>query len=225
MSRAHERATHTNASNSGGGEGGTTRSAAAAAGLVGLGRAATAMRTATSKNNNVAEAAPSESWAVNNSQDDGSAFLGGASAVPFATNTMMRWGAGANVSDAGEPNRVRREREREDHARYREEKETRNNYGGEEMQEEEPEKFEAHFAKYLSEDQDPTELEERMEEVFEAIREDPEFTKKERTKPKDAGKLFKIKKLTYEERKANLKKKLEAMRAGAEEEDDEDEDE
>ena len=53
----------------------------------------------------------------------------------------------------------------------------------EEMQEEEPEKFQEHFKKYLDEDQDPTELEERMDEVFEAIREDPSHEKKERTKP------------------------------------------
>ena len=39
----------------------------------------------------------------------------------------------------------------------------------EEMQEEEPEKFQEHFKKYLDEDQDPTELEERMDEVFEAM--------------------------------------------------------
>ena len=42
----------------------------------------------------------------------------------------------------------------------------------EEMQEEEPEKYEAHFAKYHAEDFDPTELEDAMDGVFEAIRED-----------------------------------------------------
>ena len=85
----------------------------------------------------------------------------------------------------------------------------------EEMQEEEPEKFEAHFAKYLAEDFDPTELEDAMEEVLEAIREDPEHEKKERVKPADAGRKFKLSKLSYEERKANLKAKLEALRAAA----------
>merc|ERR1711966_374499 len=43
----------------------------------------------------------------------------------------------------------------------------------EEMQEEEPEKFEAHFSKYLAADQDPTELEELYEEIHDEIREDP----------------------------------------------------
>jgi large subunit ribosomal protein L5e len=93
----------------------------------------------------------------------------------------------------------------------------------EEMQEEEPEKFQEHFRKYLSEDFDPTELEDNMEGVLEAIREDPEHTKKERVKPKDA-KSWKPVRLTYDERKAAVKLKLEAIVAGAEEEDDEDED-
>jgi len=85
----------------------------------------------------------------------------------------------------------------------------------EEMQEEEPEKYEQHFAKYLAEDFDPTELEDVMEDVHEAIREDPTFTKKDRVKPADAGRLFKLPKLSYEEKKANLKAKLEALRAAA----------
>jgi len=93
----------------------------------------------------------------------------------------------------------------------------------EEMQEEEPEKFQEHFKKYLDEDEDPTELEERMEEVHEAIREDPSFEKKERTKP-DSAQSWKQKKLTYDEKKANLKEKLEKLVAAAED-DDEDEDE
>ena len=85
----------------------------------------------------------------------------------------------------------------------------------EEMQEEEPEKFEAHFSKYLAADQDPTELEELYEEIHDAIREDPSFTKKPRSKPADAGKKFKLPKLTYEQKKANLKAKIEALRAEA----------
>jgi large subunit ribosomal protein L5e len=82
----------------------------------------------------------------------------------------------------------------------------------EEMQEEEPEKFEAHFKKYLDNDFDPTELEDAMDAVHEAIREDPTYEKKERVKPADAGRLFKLPKLSYEEKKANLKAKLEALR-------------
>jgi len=85
----------------------------------------------------------------------------------------------------------------------------------EELQEEEPEKFEQQFAKYLAADFDPTELEDAMEGVLDAIREDPVHEKKERVKPADAGRLFKLPKLTYEEKKANLKAKLEALRAAA----------
>ncbi len=85
----------------------------------------------------------------------------------------------------------------------------------EEMQEEEPEKYEQHFSKYLEEDFDPTELEDAMEDVLDAIRDDPVFVKKERVKPADAGRKFKLPKLTYEEKKANLKAKLEALRAAA----------
>ena len=84
----------------------------------------------------------------------------------------------------------------------------------EEMQEEEPEKYEAHFAKYHAEDFDPTELEDAMDGVFEAIREDPVHEKKARSKPADA-KSWKPKKLTYDERKANLKAKLEKIVADA----------
>ncbi len=78
----------------------------------------------------------------------------------------------------------------------------------------EPEKFEAHFSKYLAEDFDPTELEDNMDAVLEAIRENPVHEKKARSKPADA-KSWKPKKLTYDERKAALKKKLEAIVASA----------
>ena len=49
-----------------------------------------------------------------------------------------------------------------------------------------------------------------MEEVFEAIREDPVHTKKPRSKPADA-KSWLPKKLTYDQRKAALKAKLEGL--------------
>ena len=84
----------------------------------------------------------------------------------------------------------------------------------EEMADEEPEKYQEHFAKYLAEDFEPVDLEEAMEGVLDAIREDPVHVKKPRSKPADA-KSWKPKKLTYEERKANLKAKLEAIVADA----------
>lgn len=53
-----------------------------------------------------------------------------------------------------------------------------------------------------------------MEGVLEAIREGPEHTKKPRSKPAET-KIWKAKKLTYEEKKANLKAKLESIVAAA----------
>jgi len=88
----------------------------------------------------------------------------------------------------------------------------------EEMQEEEPEKYESHFSQYHKAEFDPTELEDAMEGVLDAIREDPEHEKKARSKPKDA-KIWKEKRLTYDERKAALKTKLEAIVAAAGDED------
>ena len=74
----------------------------------------------------------------------------------------------------------------------------------------EPEKYQEHFKNYHDQEFDPTELEDKMEEVFEAIREDPTHTKKARSKPADA-KVWKPRKLTYDQRKAALKAKLEAL--------------
>ena len=77
-----------------------------------------------------------------------------------------------------------------------------------------PEKYAEHFAKYIAEDFEPVDLEEAMEGVLDAIREDPVHVKKARSKPADA-KSWKPKKLTYDERKAALKAKLEAIVADA----------
>lgn len=48
----------------------------------------------------------------------------------------------------------------------------------------EPEKYESHFSQYHKAEFDPTELEDAMEGVLDAIREDPEHEKKARSKPK-----------------------------------------
>lgn len=91
------------------------------------------------------------------------------------------------------------------------------------MRDEEPEKYESHFAKYLEADVDPDDLEEFYPTVHEKIREDPAKERKERSKPADA-KSWKQVKLSYEEKKANLKEKLIALKeaaAGGDDEDDE----
>jgi len=83
-----------------------------------------------------------------------------------------------------------------------------------EMRDEEPEKYESHFSQFLANDQDPDELEELYPTVHEAIREGPVHEKKARSKPKDA-KTWKLKKQTYEEKKASLKARLIALRDAA----------
>jgi len=82
-----------------------------------------------------------------------------------------------------------------------------------EMQEEDPEKYQTHFAKYVAEDLDGDGLEDMYKSVHSAIRENPVMEAKARSKPADA-KTWKPKKLSYDERKANLKTKLAELQAG-----------
>uniref|UniRef100_A0A7S0S127 Large ribosomal subunit protein uL18 C-terminal eukaryotes domain-containing protein n=1 Tax=Chlamydomonas leiostraca TaxID=1034604 RepID=A0A7S0S127_9CHLO len=89
-------------------------------------------------------------------------------------------------------------------------------YGGhvaeyqETMQEEEPEKYQSHFAKYVEEGVEPDDLEDLYKEVHSKIRANPTLKKKDRKNPGD-GKRWKTPKSTYEVKKANLKAKLAAM--------------
>jgi large subunit ribosomal protein L5e len=76
-----------------------------------------------------------------------------------------------------------------------------------EMRDEEPEKYNEHFASYVAAGIDPDDLADLYPSVHEAIRENPEHEKKARSKPADA-KRWKAVKLTYEQKKANLKEKL-----------------
>jgi len=80
----------------------------------------------------------------------------------------------------------------------------------EEMEEEDPEKYNSHFAKYIEEGLDADSLEDKYAEVHAAIRENPVPEKKERKKPAQA-KNWQPVRLTYEQRKENLKKKLAAL--------------
>ena len=90
-----------------------------------------------------------------------------------------------------------------------------------ELMEEEPEKYQRQFKSYVEEEIDPEDLEDLYKEVHEAIRADPAHTKKERKKPAEAKK-WKTPKLTYEERKANLKEKLNALKNGGGDDEDDD---
>jgi large subunit ribosomal protein L5e len=83
-----------------------------------------------------------------------------------------------------------------------------------ELQEEEPEKYQRQFKSYVENDIDPEDLTDLYKEVHEKIREDPVKAKKPRVKPAEA-KRWKTPKLTYEERKAALKERLNALKEGA----------
>ncbi|GAX80180.1 hypothetical protein CEUSTIGMA_g7618.t1 [Chlamydomonas eustigma] len=89
-------------------------------------------------------------------------------------------------------------------------------YGGhveeymETMQEEEPEKYQAHFAKYIEAGVEPGEVEDLYKEVHKKIRENPVLPKKEKKAPSEKKKWQPIKS-TYEEKKQRLKEKLAAL--------------
>eukprot|EP00976_Prorocentrum_cordatum_P076661 1182391-Prorocentrum_minimum.AAC.2 len=81
-----------------------------------------------------------------------------------------------------------------------------------EMRDEEPEKtHRVCSTQYVAEGIDPDDLADLYPSVHEAIRENPEHEKKARSKPADAKK-WKTVKLTYEQKKANLKSKLLALK-------------
>ncbi|KAI8464567.1 MAG: component of cytosolic 80S ribosome and 60S large subunit [Monoraphidium minutum] len=86
----------------------------------------------------------------------------------------------------------------------------------EEMEEEDPEKYNRHFAKYIDEDLDADSLEEKYQEVHAAIRANPVHEKKARSKPAEK-KLWQPAKSTYEERKERLKQKLATLAEGDDE--------
>eukprot|EP00271_Cylindrocystis_brebissonii_P022658 TRINITY_DN87_c0_g4_i1.p1 TRINITY_DN87_c0_g4~~TRINITY_DN87_c0_g4_i1.p1 ORF type:complete len:334 (+),score=97.60 TRINITY_DN87_c0_g4_i1:78-1004(+) len=94
------------------------------------------------------------------------------------------------------------------------------------LQEEEPEKYQSHFASFLAEDLDADSLHDLYESVHKAIREDPSVQLTEKKKPEEP-RSWKMKKLTYEQRKASLVKRVEALNnaaeGGAAEEDEDDE--
>ncbi|CAI9770928.1 unnamed protein product [Fraxinus pennsylvanica] len=88
--------------------------------------------------------------------------------------------------------------------------------------EDEPEKYQSHFSEYIKKGLEPDGLEELYKKVHEAIRADPTLKKSEKQPPKE-HKRYNLKKLTYEERKARLIERLNALNAAAGDEDDDDE--
>eukprot|EP00803_Ostreobium_quekettii_P008048 evm.model.scf_1459.1 EVM.evm.TU.scf_1459.1 scf_1459:5533-8243(+) len=75
------------------------------------------------------------------------------------------------------------------------------------LKEEEPEDYQAHFSRYIKAGIEGDALEEMYKKAHAAIRKDPDAVKKPRKDVKDR-KIYQQRKLTYEEKKENLKKKL-----------------
>ncbi|CAK9139459.1 unnamed protein product [Ilex paraguariensis] len=93
------------------------------------------------------------------------------------------------------------------------------------LMEDEPEKYQSHFSQYIKKGLEADGLEEMYQKVHAAIRADPNPKKSE--KPPKEHKRHNLKKLTYEQRKARLIERLNALNsaAGNDDEDEEDDDE
>ncbi|KAL3565746.1 hypothetical protein D5086_033792 [Populus alba] len=88
------------------------------------------------------------------------------------------------------------------------------------LMEDEPEKYQSHFSEYLKRGIDADGMEALYKKVHAAIRADPTAKKSEKQPPKE-HKRYNLKKLTYEERKAKLVERLNALNSAADDEDDE----
>ncbi|RWW47155.1 hypothetical protein BHE74_00046889 [Ensete ventricosum] len=89
--------------------------------------------------------------------------------------------------------------------------------------EDEPEKYQAHFSEYINRGIEPDGMEETYKKVHAAIRADPTAAKSTKPPPKE-HKRYNLKKLTYEERKAKLIERLNALNASAGADSDEEDD-
>ncbi|PWN54492.1 putative RPL5-60S large subunit ribosomal protein L5.e [Violaceomyces palustris] len=85
----------------------------------------------------------------------------------------------------------------------------------ESLEEEDDERFKKHFSRYLANDISSEDIEEIYENAFAAIREDPSFKPTEKSKDWAAeSKKYKSVRLTYEQRKEKINKRIEAFKAG-----------
>ncbi|PKU75650.1 60S ribosomal protein L5 [Dendrobium catenatum] len=93
------------------------------------------------------------------------------------------------------------------------------------LTEDEPEKYQAQFSEYIKKGIEPDGITEMYKKVHAAIRADPTIKKSAKEPPKE-HKRYNLKKLTYEERKAKLIERLNALNntANADEDDEEDDD-
>ncbi|XP_021723473.1 60S ribosomal protein L5-like [Chenopodium quinoa] len=92
------------------------------------------------------------------------------------------------------------------------------------LMEDEPEKYQSHFSQYIKRGIEADNLEALYKKVHAAIRADPSAKKSGKQPPKE-HKRYNLKKLTYDERKASLIKRLNALNAAAGADDDEESDE
>ncbi|GER57325.1 60S ribosomal protein L5 [Striga asiatica] len=94
------------------------------------------------------------------------------------------------------------------------------------LMEDEPEKYQSVFSQYIKKGVEADNIEALYKKVHAAIRADPTEKKSQKQPPKE-HKRFNLKKLTYEERKAKLIERLNALNAAAgngDEDDDDDDD-
>ncbi|KAL6578193.1 60S ribosomal protein L5 [Orobanche minor] len=87
------------------------------------------------------------------------------------------------------------------------------------LMEDEPEKYQNHFSLYVKKGHEAEDLESLYKKVHAAIRADPTIKKTEKPQPKE-HKHFNLKKLTFEERKAKLIERLNALNSAADEDGD-----
>ncbi|WOK96500.1 hypothetical protein Cni_G05207 [Canna indica] len=89
------------------------------------------------------------------------------------------------------------------------------------LMEDEPEKYQSHFSEYIKGGIDAENMEEMYKKVHAAIRANPTAVKSTK-KPPTEHKRFNLKKLTYEERKAKLIQRLNALNSSTADDEDED---
>ncbi|EMS47485.1 60S ribosomal protein L5-1 [Triticum urartu] len=92
------------------------------------------------------------------------------------------------------------------------------------LADEEPEKYQSHFSEYIKKGIEIDDMEALYKKVHAAIRADPTVAKSTKEPPK-THKRYNPKKLTYEQRKANLVERLNALNSSAGADVDEDDDE
>ncbi|KAJ3708215.1 hypothetical protein LUZ61_011920 [Rhynchospora tenuis] len=91
------------------------------------------------------------------------------------------------------------------------------------MEEDEPEKYQAHFSEYLKRGITADDMEALYKKVHAAIRADPSIVKSTKEAPKE-HKRYNLKKLTYDQRRARLLERLNALNnSGGPDDDDDDE--